>query len=349
MLSPFEDPIEEERRADIDQIEDDKNYGKDKVCIPIEKKDYRKKAIDPKKDNNMFIYFLDGSMRTKFIGEYSSGVVSFPLLASEISVAIVKRENKDIKPCISENKLFFIFPDKESGLISDDTIDRLKELKSSSPGFGIEFLKKTNLNVADVRYSMLSKARRLMHEMEHTLAKQLEKEEKSWLIMDGAIRKSEFLNFNFTIGLAKSFSRTPLFKLNNERNPLTTTAYLKNLGVGERSLVFKKKKQDNTISKKTAFWFVRIRKAPPNMEPLGGIVKIDFNSDKDDLSENDLDLIDQISAEIYSMRLPSVYPWPRWPNYIYPIRMAEQYMSSQFLNKEYISHIGMVIKNAISG
>lgn len=76
-------------------------------------------------------------------------------------------------------------------------------------------------------------------------------------------------------------------------------------------------------------------------------MKIDFSMEKDFIDEEKSKLIDSISAEIYSMKLPSVYPWPRWPSYIYPIRLSEQFMRSSFLNKEYLSYIGRVIKNAI--
>ena len=59
---------------------------------------------------------------------------------------------------------------------------------------------------------MLGKARGLMHELEHETANNLNRGQ-DWLVMDGAIRGSiEFLSLENTIGLAKSFSRIPLFK-----------------------------------------------------------------------------------------------------------------------------------------
>jgi hypothetical protein len=348
--SPFEDPVEEERHKDADQSDDDRNYDDENVCIPIESPENKKKEIDPEKSKYIFRYFLDGSLRTKFLGEFIEGTLSFPILTSEICVAIIKRDGKKLLPLSKNKKLFFIFPHKNSNLISDDIYEKLEKLREnlqeSDPFLRIEFLKKEAIR-GDLRYSMCGKARSLMHDMEHESAKDIKRESDEWLIMDGAIRNSEFLHLPNTIGVAKSFSRKPLFQLDKNVIPLAAPAYLKHIRKGERSLLFKKKTSRDTTLKKVAFWFVRLRKSPPQMEPLGGLVKIDFHCEKGQLDENDIELIDTISAEIYDMRLPSVYPWPRWPNYIYPIRLAEEFMGSIFIDKEYLSYMGRVIKNAI--
>ncbi|MEM4523149.1 MAG: hypothetical protein QW738_08070, partial [Nitrososphaeria archaeon] len=99
---------------------------------------------------------------------------------------------------------------------------------------------------------------------------------------------------------------------------------------------------------KVAFWYLRIRTYPP-MEPLGGLVKIDFKMEETQLSSDLINLIDQISAEIYSFRSPSVYPHPRWPSFIYPIRLAEEIMASTYLNKEIIGYFSNILKKVIKG
>jgi hypothetical protein len=207
----------------------------------------------------------------------------------------------------------------------------------------IDFLKKADVT-GDVRNSLLGKVRNLMHIMEHEVARSLSRTEGDWLIMDGAIRKQEFLNLENTIGVAKSFSRKPVFSIN--KGPLLTlSAYMRNLRDGDRSCIFTKSTPTDPILKSVMFWYLRIRTFPP-MEPLGGIVKIDMKlPNNETLSQDDVSLIDDISSEIYRMRSPSVYPWPRWPNYIYPIRIAEMYMSSTFLSPFSLSQIGQEMKN----
>ena len=87
------------------------------------------------------------------------------------------------------------------------------------------------------------------------------------------------------------------------------------------------------------FWYLRIRTYPP-MEPLGGLVKIEMNFEEDKLSESKKKLIDKISAEVFAYRNPSIYPYPRWPSFIYPIRLTELLMKSARINKEILAYYG---------
>lgn len=164
--------------------------------------------------------------------------------------------------------------------------------------------------------------------------------------MDGAIRKQEFLHLENTIGVAKSFSRKPVFSIDKGRL-LTLSAYMRNVRDCERSCVFMKNTPTDPILKGVMFWYLRIRTFPP-MEPLGGIVKIDMKLPKNKvLGKDETMLVDEISSELYHMRSPTVYPWPRWPNYIYPIRTAEMYMSSTFLSPFSLGQIGQEMKGMI--
>jgi len=344
--SPFDVPIEEERRGDPDQRDDDQNFPTgENLCISLEpdlvngKKDVRSIKYIPR-----LIYFLDGSLRTKYLGEYIEGDRSFPILASEVSCAVVKKNNRLLEPHRIEKRLAFIFPHKDTGLIPDTTYEKLEELdklwREKNTLLRIEFLKRGAQEIRDVRYSMQGKARDIMHSLEHEVAQGLVRGD-DWLVMDGAIRKEEFLKLENTIGLAKSFSRKPTFDLGDGR-PLMITSYLSRVRDGERSAVFKKEHE------KVAFWYVRLRTYPP-MEPLGGLVKVDFRLDEDELSDDMINLIDEISVEIYAFRSPSVYPHPRWPSFIYPIRLTEEIMKSSYINKEIMGYYGRELKRIIGG
>jgi len=344
--SPFDVPIEEERRGDPDQRDDDLNFPQgENVCVSLEPiLPQGKKRIDSVSVSYRpcLIYFLDGSLRTKYLGDYIEGERSFPILASEVSCAVVKREKRLLRPCKVDKRLVFIFPHKNTGLISDTTHEKLEKLnrqwEEANSFLRIDFLRKERQEIRDVRYSMLGKARDIMHSLEHEIAESLDRGD-NWLVMDGAIRKEEFLKLDNTIGLAKSFSRKPVFDLGDGR-PLMITTYLSRIRDGERSAVFKKEK--------VGFWYVRLRTYPP-MEPLGGLVKIDLRLDEEELSQETIRLIDEISAEIYALRSPSVYPYPRWPSFIYPIRLTEEIMRSMHINKEIIGYYGRELKRIIGG
>jgi len=63
ILSPFEQPIEEERRGDPDQYDDNKNFEPGDVCEVVESSGPAPKKIAAASPHRRFRYFLDGSIR----------------------------------------------------------------------------------------------------------------------------------------------------------------------------------------------------------------------------------------------------------------------------------------------
>jgi hypothetical protein len=349
VLSPFEQPIEEERRGDPDQADDDQNFPRDKnLCLPLEEDlpSYKKK-ISEVAFSRRFRFFLDGSIRTKYVGEYVEGPLSFPLIVSEVAALVIDVGCSRPKPAAFIKCLYFVFPHKDTNAISDRAYDKLvglqRKLEKEKSNTQIDFMKKKEVT-RDLRSSLLGTVRSIMHRIEHETAVSLPRGLADWLIMDGAIRKEEFIGLKNTIGLAKSFSRKPSFRIGGKT--LTLPAYMKHIREGERSAVFRKEIATTAVEKELAFWYERIRTFPP-MEPLGGIVKIDIALSKDKLGKEDIKLIDEISAEIYSLRLPSTYPRPRWPSSVYPINVCEEYMSASFLSRYCLSQIGYELKTVL--
>ena len=313
---PEEEPEQEEVEREISQ-----------KFTPLETLPYGKKKIDSAYTPRL-VYFLDGSLRTKYLGDYIENNNSFPIMASEILCSVVEREGRALKPFKIEKRLVFIFPHKDTGVISISAYEKLEKLSKEwkNRNVRIHFLQKKDVDMSDIRTSMEIKAKYLMHLLEIEVAEKLPRGENRWLVMDGSIRKEEFLKLKSTIGLAKSFSKKPVFDMGDGKT-FMITAYLSKLDEGERSAVFKKED--------VAFWYIRLRNRPA-VEPLEGLVKVDFKLDGDKLTPGTVGIIDEISAEIYDLRYPSVYPYPRWPSYIYPIRLAEQIMKSAYTSGEVI-------------
>lgn len=349
ILSPFEQPIEEERRGDPDQYDDNGNFTgvMGDLCEVVDPGGSEPKKIADLANPGRFRYFLDGSIRTKYVGEYVEGNLSLPLIVSDISVAVIERQGTSLQPKDYRKNIWFVFPHKDSGNISDTTFDRLSDMSSkleeSRSLSRVAFLKKAEL-IADLRTSLLGKVRSIMHDMEHDTAVGLQLKGSDWLLMDGAIRKQEFVDLKNTIGLAKSFSRKPIFVIRDKQ--ISLPAYMKRVKEGYRSPVFKKSGAKDSVYKAVVFWYVRLRTFPP-MEPLGGIVKVDLKATE--YNTEFTRLVDEISSELYEMRLPSVYPWPRWPSYVYPIRIAEVYMNSRFLGDFALAEVGTQLKASIQG
>jgi hypothetical protein len=351
VLSPFESPVEEELRGDPDQTDDDQNYAQGSYICESQEPNLQTltKPVTGVARENRFRYFLDGSIRTKYVGEYVTGSGGFPIVVSEIVVAVVRRDDRTIQPQKLMNRVFLVFPHKDSGLVPDGVFDLLEKMQAkfeAADGLTqIDFMKKASVS-PNIRASLLAKVRGVMHDMEHRAAESLTRSDKDWLIMDGAVRSFEFAKLRNTIGLAKSFSRKPILEAKGAQR--TIPAYMRHLKAGERSHVFRIVDPSNPLLRDVTFWYLRLRVFPP-MEPLGGIVKIDLHLDtvQNGLDEGVTKMVDEISSEIYSMRLPSVYPWPRWPSYIYPIRVAETYMTSSFFSPFVLARVGNVMKDAM--
>lgn len=348
VLSPFEQAIEEERRGDPDQADDDQNFFADEnLCMPLEELPDSKKKISHFSFIRRFRFFLDGSIRTKYVGEYVEGSLSFPLIVSEIAAVVIDVAKHKPEPTSFTKRLYFVFPHKDTNVISDGAYDRLIELQKNfvqeKSTTQVYFMKKKDI-ARDLRSSLLGTVRSIMHGIEYETATNLRRESNDWLVIDGAIRNEHFISLENTVGLAKSFSRKPSFRIGNKT--LTLPAYMKSIKEGERSVVFRKSNAVTPVERRLAFWYQRIRTFPP-MEPLGGIVKVDMSMPKDKLDENDSMLVDKISAEIYNLRLPATYPKPRWPSVIYPISICEQYMAASFLSRYCLSQVGYELKNAI--
>ncbi|MGZ4864493.1 MAG: hypothetical protein ACXV5H_06585 [Halobacteriota archaeon] len=346
--NPFDMPMEMEQQGDIDKSVDDATFFGIEPSVACEKLPGAKKDISAIDFQQRLRFFLDGSLRTKFIGEYVHGATSFPILTTDILSAVIDKQGRSLLPYHIEKRVVFIFP-QESELPSTEIIEQLKQLNgrwiADGINFRVAFLLADEARGGDTRHSMQGKARACMHSLEHFVAVNKIERGGDWLVMDGAIRKAEFLRLENTIGVAKSFSLNPRFDLGGNEETLSITSYLSRIGVGYRSAVFVKDRD-------VAFWYIRLRNFPP-MEPLGGIIKVDFNlrgqaiSKEGLLSEQTVRLVDEISAELFANRTPSIYPYPRWPSFLYPIRITEQMMRSNYSNINVLGYYARQLKQAI--
>src|SRR2546428_178515 len=69
VLTPFEQPIEEESRGDPDQYDDNRNFSRDSgdLCVVVDPGGPEPKKIGGTSSAGRFRYFLDGSIRTKYV------------------------------------------------------------------------------------------------------------------------------------------------------------------------------------------------------------------------------------------------------------------------------------------
>jgi hypothetical protein len=116
-----------------------------------------------------------------------------------------------------------------------------------------------------------------MHMLEKRLIEEFapKRNPEEWTIIDGGIRKGEFIELHRTVGVAKSFDRTPTFTLrkgNKGTMRKDISALLAGLKYAHRTVAF------FAHGGKVAFWYVRLREQGEVDYPLMGVVKVEVRT-----------------------------------------------------------------------
>jgi hypothetical protein len=364
-FSSFGDsPVLEENLPDADMIDDENQMrklfkGEIAQASPLEET-FKEDFKDISKNENYnpkyeITHFIDGSLRTKYIGEIMGNDGSGgPLVVGNIGAvsSIVDYSIYKVKLNNLKTKLIFYIPD----ILPSTTFSRINNMLENSENIkkflqiNVETLSLSE-SKGDLKYNAQTKTRSKMHDLEIELAKEIDNKNKKWVVVDGALRKSEFWNLKNTIGVAKSFgTKIQFLGMGSPRN----ISFLAKMRRGQRSKVFrykliknqKEESEEQINFENIAFWYLKIRQAPPEMEPLGGIVKIDIKySEKD--ADKITEIADHLSYAILKVSDPSIFPRPRWPSFIYPIRICEEYLSSVLLSQEEFLRLGVAIKKVM--
>jgi len=345
--------FEDLEKPDIDEV-DDLLYHKDeegggRISAFAESPEPDHHAIyfpTPKIHRNqdhLFRFFVDGSFRTYMIGTGVEGTRSFPIQLAQIGGAVVNREDDgSLKRHSSSFKILLVLAP------SDTLYNRLKTLESVLNNLGrfsfqvINYKAETvhpGLDFLDERNKAGGKIRHEMHLLEVDLIKTTDgqRNENSWLILDGAVKLADFINKPYIIGVAKSFSKNLEFHLGHGRGSRKAdiTSILASLPHEHRTAAF------STYGGKVAFWFVRLREQKEVDYPLMGVVKVEIPVRPeycDHTGKIRKELIDRLSSALVAER--NVCPYgadTRWHCHLYPIYMAEKIIKTGFYSKEVLT------------
>ncbi len=358
-ISLFGDsPLEETQRPDMDMLEDDEQIRKalgsgrrfiEAESLTNDKPEDFKSVVDETNDDKEFYleYFIDGSIRTKYIGEILIGSFGGPMVASNVGAIASKVDYKlrKVIPFSSKTNLTIYFP----GSLPDSLKSRLKQIEKDIKELQVEFLEVGD-SESTLRSSAGGKARNKMHTVEIDVAETELPEQRGWLAIDGALRKHEFYSLPKTIGIAKSFS-PKVFFLGNDGKPARTISHLAKLRRGERTTIYKYKSinsdDDGIDFDKLVFWYLRLRESPPEMSPLGGIVKIDIGLDNIEEAEDISSVADKLSYSVMKVMNPSIFPRPRWPSFVYPVRVSEEYLESLLFTEMEFNRLGVILRSVM--
>jgi len=302
---------------------------------------YRPTPLLSRKERSFYRFFIDGSLRTYYLGTGIEGDRSFPIELAQIGAAIMVRDDLgNIKPLKILHRLLFLLPKGALG-VSDTVWAQLQRL--NNPDF-LEIIDTTERSshtpqeatVENLRTRAGGIARNRMHRLEIELIDESKgkRDENNWLILDGAVKLDDFIKAPLLIGVAKSFRKDPQFRFGKSsiaRKDITTL--LAGLPYTHRTVAF------SAHDGQVAFWYVRMREQKEVDYPLMGVVKVEFP--RPDRTPVDADLADLISRALVAERNVTPYGLdPRWHCHLYPIFLAEQAIKNRFYSRDVL--MGMI-------
>jgi len=285
-------------------------------------------------DEHVFRYFCDGSIKTYFLGTIIEGDRSYPMELTQIGSAIVRRKDDgSLEVAKFERQMLLLVPHKDGRGISASLLHEL--MKHERPDFKV-------IDVAvpdplserrqDPRDKAGAKARFEMHMLEKRLIEEFAplRGPDEWTIIDGGIRKGEFIELPRTVGVAKSFDRTPTFTLRKGNKGTTRkdiSALLVGLRYAHRTVAF------FAHGGRVAFWYVRLREQGEVDYPLMGVVKVEVPTPAAG-EPIQAEHADRLTSALVGER--NVTPHgldKRWHAHLYPIFQAERVIKSNFFSE----------------
>lgn len=285
-------------------------------------------------ERHLFRFFIDGSLRTYFLATGIEGMRSFPIELAQLGASVVMRDDRGrLSTFRNDRRILLLLPKGARG-VSDTVWAQLNQTKTLEGPLEI-----VDFDVSDVisgdakkdpRDKAGGKARFLMHEMETALIQSTDqlRDENNWLILDGAVKLGDFISAPYLIGVAKSFSKEPLFYFGGKKSAKKDiTTLLAGLPYAYRTVAF------SAYGGKVAFWYVRMWEQKDVDYPLMGIVKVELPCPE--RKAVPADLADLLSRALVAER--SVTPYGldrRWHCHLYPIFMAEQTIKNRFYSQQ---------------
>lgn len=294
---------------------------------------YRKTPPVYRNEKHVFRYFCDGSIKTYFLGTVIEGDRSYPLELTQIGSAIVHRKSDgSLEVAKFERQILLLVPHTGGRGISESLLGELRKLENKLfRVIDVEVPDDLSKTRQDPRDKAGAKARFEMHLLETRLITEFAdcRGPDEWTIIDGGVRRGEFIELPRTVGVAKSFDRTPTFSIrkgNKGTERRDISRLLMNLEYGCRTTAF------FAHGGKVAFWYVRLRQQGEVDYPLMGVVKVEVPTP--DGKPIPAELADSLSSALVAER--NVTPHgldKRWHAHLYPVFTAERVIKANFFTE----------------
>ena len=285
-------------------------------------------------EKHLFRHFLDGSARTYFLGDAVEGTRRTSVHIAQVGAAAVFRKGDGHmqlaravhKTVLMLDKKAVSFGDQVEELVRKggsrfafhDTMEADGETEVTSPG-------------KEPRSRAAHKAHHIMAMEEEKLGRELHREPGQWLVLDGSLGKDLYAwrDVECFVGVTKSFSREPIFKLPGGRGGKVLNLYefIADLPFSARTCAF------SARSGKVVVWYVRLREQKHLDYPLMGVVKVELPNPTAEAVSSEL--IDELSRVLVAERQVTPHGKDiRWHAHLYAIYLAEQAVKNGFVSTE---------------
>jgi hypothetical protein len=329
--------MEDLMRPDHAEVIDRLRTGDDNIFEVLLETPNRNPYIEVKPlhrtEKHLLRYFLDGSARTFFLGDAVEGKRRTPIHVAQVGAAAVyRKDNGQVNIAKSIHRVTLMMDMKAVSFG-----ERVKELvEKAGPRFAFhdtmeEDGETEKTSGKEPRSRAAHKAHHLMAQEEEKLGRELPRGENQWLVLDGSLGKDlyKWKEVPLFLGVTKSFSREPLFKLPGARGGQTVNLYelLEKLPFSARTCAF------SARSGKVVVWYVRLREQKHLDYPLMGVIKIELPNLGGEPVPSDV--INEISGALVAERQVTPHGKDiRWHAHLYAIYLAEQAVKNGFISTE---------------
>lgn len=294
----------------------------------------------PSDISSILRYFLDGSRRTYKIADLLVKGRYLPLVAGQVGVGVVFRDDDTdkMKPfrdvCRFENVI--AFPDQVTSESDLDALSRRIGQETSHSLHLLRYAVKEDRDPVDLAVAkIMSHMANLELQAVNELSGRGLLQSNALLVKDGPLRYKnirgrgfDITQFRNAVGLSKTFR--PSFSVGKGRGKKDVGVITASLELGERTPVFKTLEEDKYIG----MWYMRVRPREKMSNPLQGVLKIEcYAIGEEEEKGLDAQRVNTISAHI--LRERNVTPFNqdhRWATHLYPIFQAESFIKSNFLS-----------------
>jgi hypothetical protein len=294
---------------------------------------------------HVFRYFVDGSVKTFFLGTLVEHERNTPVLLGQIGATAVKREDDGRvhvrSTDLRKEIILLLNRDQISPAVWSKTEAALRESRAAVPMRLIDTKEddaynssKSFGNNKEPRSRAAHKANWEMRLLERDLLRDVLAEHDTtgaYIAVDGGLGKEFKLNeFNRGfVGVIKNFSKDQIFELSSRGKTLRLSLFqlLAALKVDQRTAAFGRGEGHVVL------WYVRIREQRHLEYPLMGVMKIEYPNPSRGMVDSSL--IDLLSRALVAERTVTPHGKDRrWHAHLYPVFLAEQVIKNGFYSDE---------------